>query len=201
MFSARLVNLVFLFFVGLVSVSTVSAQEGGWPREIETGQGLITIYQPQPDSMDGNVLNARSAFSILPTGSEAQIFGVVWFESKLTRGVTSGELVIKDLSVADVHFPDLNEDQKQRLTTVIEQELPVIGLSIWLKTLKLRAGRFGGGSGWSVSGAPSPCGRISSKRRNRTVFMMANYTSDHIPIHSSPPRRAPRFFSGKLRGP
>lgn len=46
-----------------------------WPRTISDGAQDITVYQPQIDSWQGNVLEARAAVAVRRPGSEAPTLG------------------------------------------------------------------------------------------------------------------------------
>ena len=38
--------------------------ETGWPKVIKVAKGEITVYQPQPETLDGNELSGRAAVSV-----------------------------------------------------------------------------------------------------------------------------------------
>src|SRR5690242_7891688 len=68
----------FSFTVLLTILSLVAFAQ--WPKEIQTKNGTtITVYQPQPESMKGNKLDGRAAFSAQEKGSSDPLFGVFWF--------------------------------------------------------------------------------------------------------------------------
>ena len=35
-----------------------------WPREIQIDAGTVVVYQPQPEALNGNLLDARAAVSV-----------------------------------------------------------------------------------------------------------------------------------------
>ena len=49
----------------LLAATMCWAQEetdsGGWPREIQISQGVVVIYQPQPEKLEDNRLKGRVA--------------------------------------------------------------------------------------------------------------------------------------------
>ncbi len=49
-----------LFLLALLSMS---AHAVDWPQEVAADEGVIVVYQPQPDSLKGNTLTGRSAMS------------------------------------------------------------------------------------------------------------------------------------------
>jgi hypothetical protein len=56
-----------------------------WPLDIQHAKGVITLYQPQLEKLEGNVLTGRAAASYLPTdkGEDERIFGALWFTAAL----------------------------------------------------------------------------------------------------------------------
>ena len=56
-----------------------------WPLDIPHGSGVITLYQPQPERLEGNVLTGRAAVSYLAQGSaeDDRVFGALWFTATL----------------------------------------------------------------------------------------------------------------------
>ncbi len=61
------------------------AQISPWPLDIPHQKGVITLYQPQPEKLEGNVLTGRAAASYLPSGKseDDRIFGALWFTAIL----------------------------------------------------------------------------------------------------------------------
>lgn len=56
-----------------------------WPLDVPHGAGVITLYQPQPEKLDGNLLTGRAAASYLADGKpeEERVFGALWFTATL----------------------------------------------------------------------------------------------------------------------
>ena len=56
-----------------------------WPLDVPYGSGVITLYQPQPEKLDGNVLTGRAAASYLANGKseDDRVFGALWFTATL----------------------------------------------------------------------------------------------------------------------
>ena len=59
-----------------VCASLAQAADKGWPRELDTPKGVLTIYQPQPEKFEDNVLDGRAAISLIPKGKTTPVFGV-----------------------------------------------------------------------------------------------------------------------------
>lgn len=76
-----------------------------WPLDIPHGIGVITLYQPQLEKLDGTTLTGRAAASYLANGKseDERIFGALWFTAVLdidrendvakTRSLTITKLV------------------------------------------------------------------------------------------------------------
>lgn len=62
---------------------TMSLYADGWPREVLSSEGTITMYQPQIETYDGNSLRARAAVSFLPEGKDEPVFGAVWIRCRV----------------------------------------------------------------------------------------------------------------------
>ena len=58
-------SLVRIFLSGLfvLAAMTAWAQESDWPRTVMLDDGTVTIYAPQVDEMNGDLLRFRSALA------------------------------------------------------------------------------------------------------------------------------------------
>lgn len=112
---------------------TVSAID--WPQEITAEEGTIVVYQPQPDSLEGNVLSGRAAMSLEPKGEAEPIFGAFWFEAKLDTDRDTGVALIRDVKVTNVRWPDSKDAQEQRFTAIVEAQVPPTGFEISMERL------------------------------------------------------------------
>ncbi len=103
--------LLALFLIQIV----VSAQEEegklNWPREIETLQGVTTIYQPQLESFKDNILEGRMAVSIKPKDKD-MLFCAAWFKAKMDTDLDTRTVTLDRLEITKIHFPDLEDDEK-----------------------------------------------------------------------------------------
>ena len=106
-----------------------------WPREIDLPQGVVVIYQPQPEKMEGNQLKARAAVSVELKGTNEPVFGSVWFEARMDTDRAERTATIADVSVTQVRFPDQDVLKKKQLQTLLETEIPKWRLPISLDSL------------------------------------------------------------------
>ena len=54
-----------------------------WPQEIDAPEGTIVVYQPQPESLAGNVLGGRAAVQLNFKDQAEPVFGVMWFTARI----------------------------------------------------------------------------------------------------------------------
>ncbi|KAA9134021.1 carbohydrate-binding family V/XII [Marinihelvus fidelis] len=106
-----------------------------WPQDITASEGTITVYQPQPESLEGNTLKSRAAFSIDLASGGDPIFGAMWFTARLDTDRDSDTAIIRDLVVDHVQWPDSKDAEEQRFTTVVEGAMPQAGFEISMERL------------------------------------------------------------------
>ena len=120
--------LVFVFGSGAAGAIT-------WPQEVTADEGTIVVYQPQPESLNGNVLKGRAAMSIeLKDGSDP-VFGTFWFDSKIETDKEGGTALIRDIKVTNVRWPDSKDAGEQRFTAIVEDAVPETGFNISMEAL------------------------------------------------------------------
>ena len=56
-----------------------------WPKEIITPSLRITVYKPELDSLKGNLIRLRSAFSALKAETSEPVFGSFWDDRNADR--------------------------------------------------------------------------------------------------------------------
>ncbi|HWC97731.1 MAG TPA: hypothetical protein VG456_13295, partial [Candidatus Sulfopaludibacter sp.] len=81
------------------------APSSRWPLRLETPNGLITIYQPQLRSFDGNQIKARAAVSVVASGQQEPVFGAMWMESRVSTDRVARTVRILDVTVTQARFP------------------------------------------------------------------------------------------------
>jgi hypothetical protein len=106
-----------------------------WPQEIDAPEGTIVIYQPQPESLQGNTLKGRAAMSLDLDGQSEPIFGAFWFTAKIDTDRDDGAALIRDVKVDQVRWPDSKDADEQRFTQVVEDTIPQAGFDISMERL------------------------------------------------------------------
>lgn len=120
--SAVRLGLLFAGLCLLLSASGFRAQDQdpGWPRDIQASQGTITLYQPQPESLLGNILSGRAATSYLKNGETKPVFGVVWFHGRLSVDRDNRNAELTEVQLTRVRFPEATPDQEQKYIDIVQ---------------------------------------------------------------------------------
>ena len=137
-----------LFCIYLLSMTAVWAQEeitgevigqedGDWPREIQVPEGVVVVYQPQPESLNGNLLKSRAAVSVEIKDAKDPVFGAIWFEAQLDTDRAERTADITEVSVTRVRFPTEDKKKSERLITLLENEIPQWQYAISMDQLML----------------------------------------------------------------
>ena len=124
--------LAWLLILG--SVALVAADEQ-WPREIETAKGLVVLYQPQVDTLEGDILSGRSAVSIKPDGQDEPIFGAAWLEGRIETDYDARTATFIEIRVSRVRFQDATDEQQQELADLLSSEIPTWDVELSLDEL------------------------------------------------------------------
>ncbi|MBN1466940.1 hypothetical protein JXA02_14395, partial [candidate division KSB1 bacterium] len=109
-----------------------AADELGWPKEIQTQEGAIVIYQPQPESFVDDKLEARAAVAVKPAGQEEPVFGAIWFTARVATDTDERIVTLMDMQVADAKFPAGEKGDAARLSRFAQAEI-----SKWQLTMSL----------------------------------------------------------------
>ena len=127
---------VILLAVQFLTVNAIESDKKvpEWPRKLETGTSVIKIYQPQINSLDGDMLDARAAISIKKQGEEL-VFGAMWFNSRLKTDVDTRLVELEDVRIQSVKFPEADENQENSFITLLESRIPEMDLIFSLDRL------------------------------------------------------------------
>ena len=101
-----------------------------WPREIESGEYTITLYQAQMETLENNILKGRMALSIKNKKDEI-IFGALWFTARLSTDLETRIAILEKIEIPKVKFPDIKDETKlEKLKSVIIADLESINLKM-----------------------------------------------------------------------
>lgn len=120
-FSLKLVLVLILFPQGFY------AQESNlndWPKNIESGDYTISLYQPENASYVDNQLKSNLAFAVKEPGQDP-VFGMLWTTSLLDVDRDSRQAMLASVKVDEVRISDeVTDTQKQKLQELINKEIP-----------------------------------------------------------------------------
>ena len=114
---------------------TQADEEEGWPREITAPNATVVIYQPQPETFEGNKLTARAAVAVTLNDKPEPVFGAIWVTAHIETDREARTGRILNVDVTGVRFPDATSEQSNRLTDLLETEIPKWELDISLDRL------------------------------------------------------------------
>lgn len=99
------------------------SEEGpSWPVEVVLGSTRVVLYQPQPESFEGNLLEGRFVLSAEPAeGGSEPVFGTAWFEARVDTDRDNRSVTIRDIQVIRVHFPDIEPDRATRAAATLSE--------------------------------------------------------------------------------
>jgi hypothetical protein len=96
-------------------------QPSNWPLVIESGGDEVIMYQPQLESLNGDLLTARAAVSVRKPGQQGPMFGVVWMESRVAIDRNARTVQILDANITKAKFPDAQPGDQQALADAVRQ--------------------------------------------------------------------------------
>ena len=99
--------------------------DGGWPREVKTTAGVVTVYQPQIDAWDGSRLSLYAAVSLKEKEDAAPIYGVVWADGQTVVDKEARLVTLTNREFKKVAFPSHPEKNGPLLAVVRKEVAPV----------------------------------------------------------------------------
>ena len=120
-----LISMALICFSLVTFAQDDTLSELTWPREVQTASNNyeITLYQPQLESLNQNILEGRMAVSIKDKNDD-MIFGALWFKGMLETDKSTRTAVFENIEIPAVKFPDIEDEaQLERLKKVIIDDL------------------------------------------------------------------------------
>ena len=111
------------------------SDDNTWPREIKIDQGVVVIYQPQPEKLLEDRLFARAAVALELNDRAAPVFGAVWFDARLITDKEKRIATFDDINISQVRFPDADKSKTQKFTALLEENIANQRLPIDLDNL------------------------------------------------------------------
>ncbi len=120
----KFLGLIAFFFISNFYNGQEVDEEFSWPLEIKTKQNqTITLYQPQLESFESNILEARMAVTIQIPDKE-MIFGALWFRARMSTDTENRTVVLEKMQILKTHFPDMTDNEKiEHFSTMLAAEM------------------------------------------------------------------------------
>jgi len=96
--------------------------ESSWPRIFTSGTDTFTIYPPQMEKWNENVITLYCAVEFKSRKESAAKYGVVWFEARTEVDKINRLVTLDQAKVAKVKFPVAQEKERE-LTASLEKRL------------------------------------------------------------------------------
>ena len=124
---AKMKIITYLLSIIFITATISSAQdqepELTWPREFDVENTTITIYQPQIESFNNNILEGRMAISIKPDDKD-MIFCAAWFKATMSTDTEERIATLEKMEIPKVHFPDMDDQEKiDNFTKILVTEI------------------------------------------------------------------------------
>lgn len=115
--------------VAMTASVATAVEDEGWPRVMETPNYTIIMYEPQIDAWKDDRFEARAAVSVAE-GEGAPVFGAVWISGRFSADLDTRIVDFDEITIPTVAFPDISEDDKGRLASFLESEIPKWDLKV-----------------------------------------------------------------------
>ena len=119
---------VLLYTASLLFSVSIDAMDGPltWPRDLDIQSGVVTMYQPQVDTLDGDILSFRAALSYKDQPGSEPIFGAAWFVSRVEIDRETRTVRMVELNLSNTRFPEGSEHVHGELEQFIRE-----GMRTW----------------------------------------------------------------------
>src|SRR5215471_16759996 len=92
-----------------------------WPRQLQLRDVVLTVYQPQVDSWQGNQLAFRAAVAAKAQGANAETFGVIWGSARTEVARVARRVTLEELRLTRSNFPTLPDNGAAYLSALQQQ--------------------------------------------------------------------------------
>ena len=99
------------------------SSESGWPRVFSSGTDTFTVYPPQVDKWEANLITLYCAVELKMGQESGAKYGVVWFEARTEVDKVNRLVTLDQAKVSKVKFP-VAADRESELTAILEKKLP-----------------------------------------------------------------------------
>jgi hypothetical protein len=122
--------------LAVASAQDADTTEVGWPRQLGGDQYSVIMYQPEPESFEGDLLTGRAAVQVAARdGDTTPTFGAVWFEARVATDRDTRTSTIESLTIPEVRFPDATPEEEQDLADYMADQITSWDLTMSLDRL------------------------------------------------------------------
>ena len=120
--SAPLALAALAALTALALAGPACADDPAWPRQFDSDDGAFTLYQPQPETLDGDVVTGRAAFSVQRPGDDNATFGVIWYQERIQIDRDEDAVYARNFDVTRVRLPGSSEEEETRIEKTLEDQ-------------------------------------------------------------------------------
>lgn len=108
-----LIALYALQTVSFASTSEINLLD--WPKKIQSNSDVVTLYQPQVESLQKNQMTFQMAIAVNPSGSKHPQYGSVKAQCRLDTDTSKNIALCDHLHILRFAFPYANASEKSSL--------------------------------------------------------------------------------------
>ncbi len=112
-----------------LAAASSAALADDWPRQFDSDSGSFVIYEPQPETLNGDLLTGRAAFSLTKASGQSPVFGVLWFTEHVQIDRDSSTVEARNFDVTRVRLPGISSGDAHSYETLVEQQAAQWNLS------------------------------------------------------------------------
>ncbi len=91
-----------------------------WPRQVQTEDAQITIFQPQVDNWAAYLsLDGHGALAITPNGSDTPIYGTITFHAETDTDFDNRLVLVTNKTLLSLTFPSTGAYSQQALEAMV----------------------------------------------------------------------------------
>src|ERR1700751_1501618 len=105
-----------------VKTQTKEPSDSGWPRAFTSGPDTFTIYQPQVDKWEENLVDLYCAVELKAANDSATKYGVVWIQARTEVDKVNRLVTLDQAKITQVKFPAAPEKESE-LAALLEAKL------------------------------------------------------------------------------
>ena len=94
-----------------------------WPRKATRGDETISMYQPQMEAWEGDMLRAYAALAVASKDNKTIKYGVVWFTARTEVDKVNRQVTLADFQITKVKFPTM-ETKEAEYQAFLQAKLP-----------------------------------------------------------------------------